>query len=119
MTENRPSRSETLRRLGLVECGVAVLTAVLLAAGDASSPALVLLVGTAAAWMAWRGGRRVERSGPLDDAERRELARLAAESRHVREVLGVLERAGQAPVRHDLDQCRRLARVESLLDGRT
>jgi hypothetical protein len=37
----------------------------------------------------------------------------------VRELVAVIERAGQTPVRFDLNRCRRLARVESLLDGRT
>ncbi|MEI7446565.1 MAG: hypothetical protein WCK28_16875 [Burkholderiales bacterium] len=119
MTDPRPSRSDMLRRLGLVECGTAVLTAVLLAAGDAGSPVLVALVGGAAAWMALRGRRRIERADPLDADERRELSRLSADSRHVRDLLAAIERAGQEPVRHDLDQCRRLARVESILDGRT
>jgi hypothetical protein len=108
-----------MRRLGLAESGFAVLTAVMLAAGDASSPAMTALIGAAAAWMALRGRRRVERSAPLDSGERRELERLAAGSRHVRELLGVLGRAGQQPVRHDLDRCRRIARLESMLDGRT
>lgn len=119
MSESRPSRSESIRRQGLAESGLAVLTAVMLAAGDASSPAMAALIGAGAAWMALSGRRRVELSAPLDERERRELERLAAGSRHVRDLLDLLGRNGQQPVRYDLDRCRRLARLESMLDGRT
>lgn len=119
MSESRPSRSESIRRQGLAESGLAVLTAVMLATGGASSPTMVALIGAGAAWMALSGRRRVERSAPLDERERRELERLAAGSRHVRDLLDLLGRSGQQPVRFDLDRCRRLARLESMLDGRT
>ena len=54
---------------------------------------------------------------PLAAEERRELDRLKGTSKHVRELLAVLERGGQEPVRYDLRRCRNLARLESLLDG--
>ena len=114
---NRPSRTESLRRQGLMESGFAVLTAMMLLAGTGGSPVGTLLVGLLAIWMARRGQRMVEGSAPLEDAERRELDRLRSTSRHVREMLALLERAGQQPVRFDLQRCRRLARFESLLNG--
>jgi hypothetical protein len=110
------TRSELLKRQGLTESAFAVATAVLLL-GSSASPALVLAVGAAAVWMAWRGRRMVELAVPLSADERRELDRLAAASRHVRELVGLLAKAGQAPVRLDLVRCRRLARVESMIDG--
>jgi hypothetical protein len=109
------SRTELLRRQGLIESGFAVLTAVMLFFGTGS--ALTPLVGLIAIWMALRGRRMLEEAAPLTDAERRELDRMKAESRHVREMLALLERAGQQPVRYDLGRCRRLARLESLIDG--
>jgi hypothetical protein len=118
MSEQPDSRTAQLRRQGLTESGFAVLTAALLVGGSAS-PAIVLAIGAAALWMALRGRRMVELSDPLGAPERRELEQLAGASRHVRELLGVLERAGQQPVRWDLERCRKLARVESLLNGRT
>jgi hypothetical protein len=119
MSMNRPSRTEVLRRQGLVESGFAVLTAVMLLAGTGASLASTLLVGLLAIWMARRGHRMIEGSVPLAEPERRELDRLRADSRHVRELLELLERAGQQPVRFDLQRCRRLARVESLLNGQS
>jgi hypothetical protein len=118
MRTDRSSRTEQLRRQGLTESAFAVLTAVLLL-GSVASPAIVLTVGVLATWMAWRGRRMVELAVPLADAERRELDHLASGSRHVRELLGLLAKAGQQPVRFDLVRCRRLAQVESMLDGRT
>lgn len=112
-----PSRTETLRRQGLIESGLAVLTAAMLFMG--SSGALsVGLVGAMAVWMALRGRRMLEEAVPLTDAERAELERMKTGSRHVRELLAVLGRAGQEPVRFDLGRCRRLARLESMIDGR-
>jgi hypothetical protein len=110
------TRTRLLRRQGALETGFAVLTAVLLL-GSTSSPGIVVLVGAMAVWMAFRGQRMTELADPLPDPERRELERLKAESRHVRELVGLLERAGQAPVRYDLARARRLARVESMLNG--
>jgi hypothetical protein len=118
MGTDRSSRTELLRRQGLTESAFAVLTAVLLL-GSTASPGVVLAAGALATWMAWRGRRMVELAVPLADAERRELEHLAAGSRHVRELLGLLAKAGQQPVRFDLVRCRRLAQVESMLDGRT
>ena len=118
MSTERPSRTELLRRQGLTESAFAVLTAVLML-GSTASPAIVLAAGALSIWMAWRGRRLVELAVPLADPERRELERLAAGSRHVRELLGLLAKVGQQPVRFDLVRCRRLARVESLLDGGT
>jgi hypothetical protein len=119
MAENRSSRSESIRRQGEIDCAFAVLTAMMLAAGDGASPAIVMAIGTAAVWMALRGRRRIALSGPLDVEERRELERLAGRSRQVRELTETLARSGQAPVRYDLERFRALARVESLLDSRT
>jgi len=119
MSMNRPSRTELLRRQGLIESGFAVLTAVMLLAGTGGSLAGTLLVGLLAIWMARRGHRMIEESVPLADPERRELDRLRSTSRHVRELLALLERTGQQPVRFDLERCRRLARVESLLNGQS
>ncbi len=118
MNTERPSRTELLRRQGLTESAFAVLTAVLLL-GSTASPGVVLAAGALATWMAWRGRRMVELAVPLVDAERRELEHLASGSRHVRELLGLLAKTGQQPVRFDLVRCRRLAQVESMLDGRT
>jgi hypothetical protein len=108
MNTERPDRTALLRRQGTTESAFAVLTAVLLL-GSTASPGIVVMAGALAVWMAWRGRRMVELAVPLADAERRELEHLAADSRHVRE----------QPVRFDLLRCRRLAQVESLLDGRT
>ena len=114
---DRPSRAALLRRQGLTESAFAVLTAVMLL-GSTASPAIVAGVGLLAIGMAWRARRTVELAVPLDDGERRELQRLAGGSRHVRDLLAVLEKAGQAPVRLDLVRCLRLAQGESMLDGR-
>jgi hypothetical protein len=118
MDTNPPDRTELLRRQGMTESAFAVATAVLLL-GSSASPVLGLAVGAMAIWMAVRGRRMVEEAVPLDAAERHELDRLAAGSRHVRELLGLLSRAGMQPMRYDLRRCRRLARVESLIDDRT
>ena len=118
MPEETVSRTAVLRRQGLVESGFAVLTAVMLLGGSAS-PAAVLAIGAAALWMALRGRRMVELSVPLGEPERRELQQLAGTSKHVRELVGVLARSGQQPVRWDLERCRKLARVEALINGRT
>jgi hypothetical protein len=118
MPEEPVSRTAVLRRQGLVESGFAVLTAVMLLAGGAS-PAAVLAIGAAALWMALRGRRMVELSAPLDEPGRRELQQLASASKHVRELIGVLARSGQQPVRWDLERCRKLARLEALIDGGT
>lgn len=118
MTPNSaPSRSELLRRQGMIECGFAVATALVLAGGVAST-GVAVAVGALAIWMAWRGRLMVDNAVPLDGAERRELDRLKGQSQHVRELVAMVERAGQQPVRFDLQRCRRLARVESMLDGR-
>lgn len=117
MSAPKPSRTELLRRQGLLESAFALATAATLFTGDAS-PAVALAVGLVAVWLAWRGNAMVEQSDPLDATERLELDRLKAQSQHVRELVAVIERAGQAPVRFDLGRCRRLARVESMLDGR-
>jgi hypothetical protein len=117
MSTEGSSRTELLQRQGLTESAFAVLTAVLLF-GSSATPGAVLAVGTLAIWMAWRARRRVELAAPLGDAERRELQQLAGGSRHVRELLDLLARAGQQPVRFDLARCRRLAQLESMLDGR-
>lgn len=117
MSTEGSSRTELLRRQGLTESAFAVLTAALLL-GSSAAPGAALAVGALAIWMAWRGRRRVELAAPLADAERRELEQLAGGSRHVRELLGLLARAGQQPVRFDLARCRRLAQLESMLDGR-
>ena len=117
MSTKHVSRTEALRRQGLIESGFAVLTAVMLLASSGDSPASTLLVGLLAIWMAYRGQRMIEGAAPLADPELRELERLRAGSRHVREMLELLERTGQQPVRFDLQRCRRLARVESLLNG--
>jgi hypothetical protein len=117
MSPDRPSRTELLRRQGFTESAFALLTALLLL-GSSASPGIVLLAGALSIWMAWRGRRMVELAVPLQDAERRELETLAARSRHVRELLELLARSGQQPVRFDLLRCRRLAQVESMLDGR-
>ncbi len=117
MNTERPTRTELLRRQGTIESAFAVLTAVLML-GSTASPAVLVLVGALATWMAWRGRRMVELSVPLADPERRELELLAARSRHVRELLALLAKAGHQPVRFDLLRCRRLAQVESMLDGR-
>ncbi|RPH44564.1 MAG: hypothetical protein EHM87_09935 [Burkholderiales bacterium] len=120
MAERSESESRTalLRRQGLTESGFAVLTAALLVGGS-GSPAIVLTIGAAALWMALRGRRMVELSDPLSPPERRELDQLAVGSRQVRDLVGQLGKAGQQPVRWDLERCRKLARVESLLNGRT
>ena len=130
MNTERPDRTALLRRQGTTESAFAVLTAVLLL-GSTASPGIVAMAGALAVWMAWRGRRMVELAvqraegggflmlKPLADAERRELEHLAADSRHVRELLALLAKSGQQPVRFDLLRCRRLAQVESLLDGRT
>lgn len=111
------SRSEVVRLKGLTESGFAVLTAALLL-GSSASPPVALAMGGLSVWMALRGLRMVEQAVPLDGAQRRELDRLASQSRHVRELLAVIAQAGQQPIRYDLERCRRLARFESLLDGR-
>jgi hypothetical protein len=56
---------------------------------------------------------------PLEEAERRELDRLRGRSRHVRQLLEALQKAGHEPLRYDLARCRQLARVESLLSNGT
>ena len=117
MSSPKPSRTELLRRQGLLESAFAVATAAMLFTGD-TTPGVALGVGLVTVWLAWRGNAMVEQSAPLGDAERRELDRLKAQSQHVREMVAVIERAGQSPVRFDLARCRRLARVESMLDGR-
>ena len=109
-------RTELLRRQGLIETGFAVLTAAMLPMGDAGLLAIAL-VGTTAVWMALRGRRMLMEAVPLTEAERAELGRMKARSRHVQEMLAPRERAGQEPVRFDLGRCRRLARLESLIDG--
>jgi hypothetical protein len=113
---NAMPRTEVLRRQGLIESGFAVLTAVMLFMGS-SGPIATALVGAMAVWMAVRGRKMLMEAVPLTDAERTELGRMKAGSRHVREMLALLERAGQEPVRFDLERCRRLARLESLIDG--
>lgn len=118
MNTERPDRTALLRRQGTTESAFAVLTAVLLL-GSTASPGIVVMAGALAVWMVWRGRRMVELAVPLANAERRELEHLAADSRHVRELLALLAKSGQQPVRFDLLRCRRLAQVESLLDGRT
>jgi hypothetical protein len=118
MSEETVSRTAVLRRQGLVESGFAVLTALMLLGGSAS-PAAVLAIGGAALWMALRGRRMVELSVALDEGERRALQQLAGTSKHVRELIDMLARTGQQPVRWDLERCRKLARVEALLNGRT
>ncbi len=110
-------RSEVVRLKGLTESGFAVLTAALLL-GSSASPPVALAMGGLSVWMALRGLRMVEQAVPLDDAQRRELDRLASRSRHVRELLAVIAQAGQQPIRYDFERCRRLARFESMLDGR-
>jgi hypothetical protein len=116
MSASAETRTRLLRRQGALETGFAVLTAVMLL-GSTAAPGMVMLVGAMAVWMAVRGRTLAELAEPLADAERRELDRLKADSRHVRELLGQLERSGQVPVRFDLARARRLARVESLLNG--
>jgi hypothetical protein len=112
------ARIEQLRRQGLIESGFALATAVMLFTGS-SSVGVAFAVGFLAVWMAVRGRNMVDGAVPLTEPERRELDRLKGESQHVRELLALLEGAGQTPVRYDLVRCRRLARVTSLLDGRT
>ena len=111
-----PSRTQVLRRQGLTESGVALATAAMLFAGSASG-GMALLVGAMSIWMAVRGRTMFEHAAQLGPEERRELDRLKAASKHVRELVAVLERSGQEPVRYDLLRCRKLARLESLLDG--
>lgn len=118
MSTEASSRIELLRRQGLTESAFAVVTALLLL-GSAASPGVLLMAGSLAIWMAWRGRRRVALAVPLGDAERRELEQLACGSRHVRELIGLLAKTGQQPARFDLARCRRLAQLESMLDGRT
>jgi hypothetical protein len=109
-------RTLLLRRQGLIDSGFALATAVLLL-GTSASPAIALSVGVVAVWMAWRGRTRYEQAEPMTRDEARELERLGRSSRTVREWLAVIDRAGQTPVRWDLERCRRLARVESALGG--
>jgi hypothetical protein len=116
-TPNAADRTALMRRQGLTESGFALATAVMLLAGQ-SSPGLAVLLGGAAIWMAWRGRVRYELADPLSAEERRELERLATGSRHVRETVALMTRAGQKPVRYDLSRLRRLARLESMIDGR-
>lgn len=111
-------RIRLLNRQGLMESGFALLTAVMMAAGT-SSGALTPVVGAMAVWMALRGRTMLLGAVPLTDPERRELDRMKTGSRPVRELLALLERAGQEPVRYDLERCRRLARLASLIDGQT
>lgn len=118
MAQPSPTRTELLRRKGLTESGVAVLSALMLVVGDVS-PTIILAIGGASLWMALRGRRMVELSEPLGDGARRELEQLAGTSRHVRDVVSALVKTGQQPVRWDLERCRKLARMESLLNGRT
>jgi hypothetical protein len=117
MIRSTPPRTELLRRQGQLESGFALLSAVLLL-GSSASPGLVAAMGALAVWMALRGRRMVEQALPLTDAQRAELQRLATDSKPVRELLALLERAGQQPVLYDLERCRRLARVTALIDGR-
>lgn len=112
------SRTELLRRQGTLESAFALAVAVSLFAGD-PSPVVALGVGLLAVWLAARGHAMIAQCAPLAEAERHELERLKRRSQPVRELVAVIERAGQSPVRFDLNRCRRLARVESLLDGRT
>ena len=107
------SRTELLRRQGTLESAFALAVAISLFTGD-PSPGVALGVGLLAVWLAARGLANARR-----EAERHELVRLKRRSQPVRELVAVIERAGQTPVRFDLNRCRRLARVESLLDGRT
>jgi hypothetical protein len=111
-----PSRTQVLRKQGLIESGFALATAAMLFAGT-SSAGMALIVGAMSIWMAVRGRTMVEHAEPLGAEERRELDRLKGTSKHVRELLAVLERGGQEPVRYDLRRGRNLARLESLLDG--
>lgn len=116
MIRSTPPRTELLRRQGLIESGFALLSAVLLL-GSTASPGLITALGALSVWMAVRGRRMVEQALPLSDAQRRELQRLATESKPVRELLALLERTGQEPVLYDLERCRRLARVAAVIDG--
>lgn len=117
MSRSTPPRTEVLRRQGLLESGFALLSAVLLL-GSTASPGLVVAMGALSVWMALRGRRMVEQAVPLTDPQRLELQRLANDSKPVRELLALLERAGQQPALYDLERCRRLARVTALIDGR-
>lgn len=110
------SRSDALRRQGRLDSGFAVAIAATLVLGGASA-ATGVLVGLVAIWLALRGRRLTEHAVPLAEDERRELERLRGESRHVREMLELLSRAGHPPLRYDLVRCRQLARVEALLRG--
>ena len=118
MNPSVSSRVEALRRQGLVESAFAVTSALLLV-GSTGSPGWIVLLGALSIAMALRGRSLFEHAVPLADTERRELERLAAASPPVRELLDTLARAGQQPVRLDLLRCRRLARVQSMLDDRT
>jgi len=112
------ARTAQLRRQGLIESGFALAMAVMLFTGS-SSGGMVFALGSLAVWMALRGRNMVDGAVPLTVPEQRELDRLKSESTHVRELLALVEGAGQQPVRYDLMRCRRLARVTALLDGRT
>jgi hypothetical protein len=111
-----PTRTQLLRKQGLIESGFALATAAMLFAGT-SSTGMALIVGAMSVWMVVRGRTMFEHAEPLGADERRELDRLKGASKHVRELVAVLERSGHEPVRYDLRRCRKLARLESLLDG--
>ena len=112
------SRTEFLRRQGQIDSGLAIATAVMLLGGS-GSPGVVLVLGALAIGLAVRGERKVTQCVPLAQAQRQELERLAAQSRPVREMVERLAQSGQQPVLYDLERSRQLARLESLIDGRT
>jgi predicted NBD/HSP70 family sugar kinase len=111
-------RAETLRRHGQIDSGFAIAIALSLLIGMVN-PGTALIIGSVAVWLAVRGRQMYEQAVPLEEAERRELDRLRGQSRHVRQLLDALQKAGQEPLRYDLIRCRQLAKVESLLSSGT
>ena len=103
-------RSTALRQQGWRDLAFAVATALLAAASGAG--ALAMIGAALAVWLALRGRLLVQHSDPLTDAQKRELDRLRAGSRTVRQALDTLRASGAEPVRLDLLKCRQLARLE-------
>lgn len=104
------TRSATLRQQGYRDLVFAVATA-LLAAGSGVG-ALALAGCVLAIWLALRGRLLVQHSDPLTDPQKRELDRLRANSRTVKQALDTLRASGAEPVRLDLLKCRQLARLD-------
>jgi hypothetical protein len=107
-------RAEMLRRQGQIDSGFAIAIAAALLIGMVAS-GTAMIIGSVAIWLAVRGRQMVEQAVPLDEVDRRELDRLRGQSRHVRQLLDGLQKAGHEPLRYDLIRCRQLARFESLL----